>query len=608
VVATDADREGEVIAREIMDHCKYKGSIQRLWLSALDDASIQKALNQLRPGSATESLYYAGLGRQRADWLVGMNMTMATSALFGVSGEGVLSVGRVQTPTLKLVVDRDSAIEHFKPKDYYVLLVEFSKDSSNERFWAKWQVPEDKADEAGRCLDNAFVQQVAGRIQGKEGTVQSFTDAKKKQTPPQCLSLSALQKLASSKFGLSAKKVLDIAQALYETHKATTYPRSDCGFLPESQFSEAKVILPLLSKIDPSFDGIIAQCNTEFQSPVWDDKKITAHHAIIPTSNPNITFQNMSEDERKIYDLIRRYYAAQFLGDYEYFQRTVVVECETEIFKASSHTPDQLGWKFALQNFVDESDKKDKQKTKNNSKEACDEDGDFESHIPNLSKNESVFHQANKLQNKQTKPPARFTEGTLIDAMKNVGREVSDPTLKKILKETAGIGTEATRANILETLFNREYLDRKGKQIISTEKGRALIDKLPEIVKNPAMTAQWEQALEAIAGGEIKLEDFILQQHEILYQMLGALAKVKAGMPVQATEMAGVTITCPLCQCTMVRRKGAKGFFYGCSTYPNCKGALPDLSQGIIRVQSNKMTNKYPSAKPIKYTGGYKKN
>lgn len=606
VIATDADREGEVIAREVMDYCNYKGTIQRLWLSALDDTSIQKALNQLKSGSATEALYYAGLGRQRADWLVGMNMTMAASSLFGVYGEGVLSVGRVQTPTLKLVVDRDRAIEQFEPKDYFVLLAEFSNVKA-EAFWTKWQVPEDKADEAGRCLDEAFIQQIAKKIEGKDGRVLSFTNAKKKQAAPQCLSLSALQKLASSKYGLSAKKVLDLAQSLYETHKATTYPRTDCGFLPESQFEEAKSILPILSKIDPKLQEIIAKCNVQLKSSVWNDKKITAHHAIIPTMNAAVNFDNMTDDERKVYDLIRRYYIAQFLGDYEYFQRVVTIECESEVFKASSHTPDILGWKMVLNNFIDEVENKGIHKAK---KDSADDDRqeDFESMIPSLSNDDGLTHQANRLQSKKTKPPARFTEGTLIDAMKNVGREIYDPSLKKILKETSGIGTEATRANILETLFNREYLERTGKQLISTTKGRALIDKLPEIVTNPVMTAQWEQTLESVAEGGTKLDDFIFQQHEVLYQMLGALAKIKAQMPASANELSAASqIKCPLCQNAMMRRKGPKGFFYGCSGYPSCKGTLPDLSQGAMRAVITKVDNKYQPTKPIKYTSGKNK-
>lgn len=584
VIATDADREGEVIAREVLEFCGYNGSLQRLWLSALDDVSIKKALAKLKANHETEKLYEAGLGRQRADWLIGMNLTMAASCLFGQRGEGVLSVGRVQTPTLKLVVDRDHAIENFKPKDYFILLAQFSTEQ-NEAFWTKWQVPAKESDNEGRCLNKNVIETFAIKVSGQQGLIKEFKQVEQKQTPPLCLSLSSLQKLASSRFGMSAKKTLDVAQALYETHKLTTYPRTDCGYLPENQFTEATIILNALVALDNSLEGLIDRCDINLKTPTWNDKKITAHHGIIPTQNKNLDLRKLSADESKIYDLIRRHYIAQFLGDYVYSNRQVTVICQGELFKASSNTPLKLGWKQALQDQLESSDQ-------SQAIFANTEHEHFGS-IPNLQTNQTVLHTNQRIEAKQTKPPARFTEGTLIDAMKNVGKFVTDTAFKKILKETAGIGTEATRAAILETLFRREYLTKHGKQLISTQKGRALIALLPDVVTNPVTTAQWEQALENVAEGKLKLDAFLIQQAESLQIMLDALAAKKAaeasyianvrdGLSAhtvhQASDQNSKTkpTTCPDCQQgVLLLRKGSRGNFWGCSTFPTCRHTSP---------------------------------
>lgn len=505
VIATDADREGEVIAREILGLCCYNGKIERLWLSALDDASIKKALLELKDGTKTEKLYFAGLARQRADWLVGMNLTMAATSLFSQRGEGVLSVGRVQTPTLKLVVNRDREIENFKSKDYFVLLVQFTA-ANQESFWATWQVPHDIADEEGHCLNKEIIESILSKIKEQSAVVSDFTESNKQQSPPLCLSLSALQKLASSRFGFSAKQTLEIAQSLYEKHKATTYPRTDCGYLPESQLAEANLILKNLVLMHPELRAIVAQCDIKIKSSSWNDKKITAHHGIIPTSNSQVDIKKMSADELKLYDLICRYYVAQFLGNYIFNHRSVLVHYQNETFKATSSIPVTSGWRLALQETEEE----------------------VSSNIPLLKQDEALKTQQQRIETKQTKPPARFTEGTLIDAMKNIGKYVTNPELKKVLKETAGIGTEATRANILETLLRREYLTRKGKQLISTQKGRALINLLPSTITDPATTAQWEQELENIVDGNMTLDTFLQHQAKNLEVLLDALAAKKA--------------------------------------------------------------------------------
>ena len=509
VIATDADREGDVIGREVLDYFNYTGSIERLWLSALDEASIKKALESIRPGASTQALYQAGLGRQRADWLVGMNLTMAASCLFGVRGEGVLSVGRVQTPTLKLIVDRDLSIEHFKAHDYFVLKAQF-QTTNQEAFWANWVMPDEKTDVDGRCVNKAFIDDVITAIANEKARALKFSDTRKSTSAPICLSLSTLQKLASNQFGMTAKQTLDIAQSLYEKHKATSYPRTDCGYLPESQFADAKNVLQALVHVDASMKPLLEKCNLQFKSSVWNDKKVTAHHGIVPTSNLRVDLPSMSPSERQIYGLVRAYYIAQFLGDYVYSQRQALIGIQEHQFKTNSNTPIVSAWKEAISGLED---------AVSNEEEEILQQG----FIPLLSENESLDIRETKILPCKTKPAARFTEGSLITTMKSIAKYVDDARLQKILKETAGIGTEATRANIIETLVGREYVKRQGKQLISTAKGRQLIEKLPASITSPATTALWEQTLDSIANGESTLADFLDDQRDTLDGMLEQL-------------------------------------------------------------------------------------
>ncbi|EHL30500.1 DNA topoisomerase III [Legionella drancourtii] len=558
VIATDADREGDVIGREVLDYFNYQGPVERLWLSALDEESIKKALHSIKPGAATECLYQAGLGRQRADWLMGMNLTMAVSSLYALPGQGVLSVGRVQTPTLKLVVDRDLGIEQFKAQDYYVLKA-LCENINQEPFWVTWEIPEELSDDDGKCIQKASIDEVARKINGKAGRVTSFKELDKREAPPLCLSLSSLQQLASSQLGLSAKHTLDIAQALYEQHKATSYPRTDCGYLPDSQFAEAGAVFDALKQIDPEVLPLIERCSLQLKSKAWNSDKITAHHGIIPTLNPKVNLKTMTESERNVYQLIRAYYLAQFLGEYEFVQRQVTLDIEAYTFKASAHLPGVLGWKSAIKPIRD--------------LEEEELDTDASESIPKLHDQEPVSIQKLKPDSRKTKPKSRFTEGSLIAAMKSIANYIENPQLKKILKETSGIGTEATRANILETLLSRAYLKRQGKQLISTPKGRELIQRLPQSITNPATTALWEQMLEDIALGKHALDDFLEEQSDTLSGMLVQLEKQKPASHILGSNS---TYSCPDCQKTLMKRQGSKGAWWGCSGYPQCKTRFSD--------------------------------
>ncbi len=343
VIATDADREGDVIGREVLAYCHFEGTVERLWLAALDEASIRKALADLRPGQSTYPLYQAGLGRQRADWLIGMNMTMATSALFSGPGQGALSVGRVQTPTLNLIVERDLLIEHFQATDYFVLAIQCQAE--NGAFWAKWEPGEDQTDLDGRCVKRELADAVSAQLVNQSACVVAFEEKAKKTPPPVCYSLSSLQKACSSQLGLTAKDTLKVAQALYEQHKAITYPRTDTGYLPENQFSEAQTVLDALVAIDPELHPLVEQADPTWRSPAWNDKKVTAHHGLMPTANRKVSLSALSETERAVYDLIRKAYLAQFLGVYEYLHRQVTLSAAEETFKASCQLSQRQGWK-----------------------------------------------------------------------------------------------------------------------------------------------------------------------------------------------------------------------------------------------------------------------
>ncbi len=557
VIATDADREGEAIAREVMEKGGWKGPVKRLWLSALDDKSIQRALDTLLPGEQTENLYHAASARSKADWLVGMTLSRLYTLSARQSGhDGVMSVGRVQTPTLKLVVDRDRSIEVFKPIAYFEVLADFKTSGQGSAvFTGKWQIPDTQADPERRCLSHSSAQLVATRCQGKEGSVISATTKTIKQEPPLLFALSTLQQEASKRFGMGAKAVLDAAQALYETHKLTSYPRTDCQYLPQSQHEAAADIINSL-KQQQLYQTIAKQADATIQSKVWNDKKITAHHAIIPTDNKRTT--QLTETEATLYDLICRRYLAQFYPAYQFNQTHIEITVADAIFQTTGKQPLDQGWKVTLQDADSECGN---EKTKQ---------------LANINQEDSVKVIETRIEQKKTQPPARYTEGTLIQAMKNIGKTVENPALKKRLKDTSGIGTEATRASIIEVLLKRQFISKQTKKnLISTPQARALIDALPDPVKDPATTAVWEQALEDIAQGKGNAEQFVQDQANMVRRLT---QQVKQGTPSAFKTLDTQTkkFACPQCDHSLVRRKGKNGFFWGCRNYPECGITLPD--------------------------------
>ena len=496
VIATDADREGEMIARELVEHCRYRGPIQRLWLSALDDASIRKALAALKPGAETFNLYHSALGRSRADWLIGMNMSRLFTLLGREAGyQGVLPVGRVQTPTLRLVVDRDRSISDFVPVAFWAIDVQLNHDT--QLFTAQWRADPDTCDDQDRCLNQAHAQQAAVAMQNANSArVIKLRTERMREVAPLPFDLGTLQEICSKKLGLGAQETLDIAQALYETYKLVTYPRSDCGYLPQSQHGEAPAILAALAHADPALAPLAGHLDPQRRSRAWNDGKVSAHHGIIPTAAAK-NLERLSGKHRAVYTLIRARYLAQFLPNHEYDRTQADFDCAGQALRAVGKQIVEPGWKRALPEAL----------TPAKGREAP-----APQPLPRLHEGLDCAVANVHLKDLWTQPPKPFTEGDLIKAMKNVAKLVQDPLLKQKLKDTTGIGTEATRAGIIQGLIDRGYLSKNGKALAATPAAFSLIDAVPRAIADPGTTAIWEQALDMVQSGEMPLDIFVAKQ------------------------------------------------------------------------------------------------
>ena len=578
VIATDADREGELIAREIIDLCGYRGPIARLWLSALNDASIRTALAKLRPSAETLPMYYSALARSRADWLVGMNLSRLFTVLGRQAGyDGVLSVGRVQTPTLKLVVDRDREIAAFVSVPYWAIDVSLS--AGGQTFTAQWVAPDASTDDAGRCLQQPVAQQAAQQIRAAgSAQVVSVETERVREGPPLLFDLGTLQEVCSKQLGLDVQETLEIAQALYETHKATTYPRSDSGYLPESMFAEVPTVLDSLLKTDPTLAPIMGQLDRAQRSRAWNDSKVTAHHGIIPTLEP-ANLSAMSEKEQAVYRLIRAHYLAQFLPHHE-FDRTVAdLSCGQQKLVATGKQVVVKGWLLVLAEPEREG--------------SADEDGDAPRSqvLPALRDGMACQVAGADIKALKTMPPKPYTQGELVKAMKGVARFVTDPRLKQKLKDTTGIGTEATRANIISGLIARGYIVKKGRSIRASDAAFTLIDAVPAAIADPGTTAVWEQALDMIEGGQLTLDVFISKQAAWISQLIAQYGSTSLSIKVPQGP------ACPQCGAPTRQRTGKSGPFWSCSRYPDCKGTLP-VATG---------TSRRGASRPRRTSGGGRK-
>lgn len=506
VHAGDPDREGQLLVDEVLSHCRVaerkKAAALRLLINDLNPAAVKKALASMRQNQEFVPLSVSALARSRADWLYGMNLTRAYTLLGQKAGyQGVLSVGRVQTPVLGLVVRRDEEIEQFIPKDYFTLhaLIPYQSEQGAEfDIRAKWQ-PSDHCrpwqDEEGRVLSRKLVENVAARIAGKPATVTRSEHKQSKQFAPLPYSLSALQIDAAKRFNFSAQQVLDLCQSLYEKHTLITYPRSDCRYLPQEHFREAASVAAAIKATAAPLSQAVDGANLSLKSKAWNDSKVDAHHAIIPTTKSKSS-ASLSGEENKIYQLIARQYLMQFYPPALYAETQLVFEIEGGSFIAKGKILQQPGWRALLGNDKTASAK-------------GNEKSDEEPQVPVLAEGQVLTCREGAIKDCKTEPPKHFTEATLLQAMTGIGRYVQDKQLKGILKETDGLGTEATRAGILDTLFKRQLLARQGKSVHSTPAGRGLIHALPPQSTLPDMTAHWEHQLQAMAEKKQAYQPFV---------------------------------------------------------------------------------------------------
>ncbi|WP_075321863.1 DNA topoisomerase III [Histophilus somni] len=506
--AGDPDREGQLLVDEVFSYAKLPATklaeIQRCLINDLNPSAVEKAIKKLQPNKNFIPLATSALARSRADWLYGINMTRAYTIRGRQSGyNGVLSVGRVQTPVLGLIVRRDLEIEHFQPKDFFeVQAFIATKEKTPSTFTALWQPSkacEDYQDEEGRVLSKALAENVVKRITAQPATVTEYIDKREKETAPLPYSLSALQIDAAKRYAMSAQEILDICQKLYETHKLITYPRSDCRYLPEEHFSARHTILRAISTHSILYKEIPDIVNTELKNRCWNDKKVEAHHAIIPTAKNKTV--SLSQNEQQIYDLIARQYLMQFCQEAEYRKSKITLDIAGGTFIAQARNLQIAGWKQLW------------------GKE--DEDEQQEPLLPIVKKGDELFCEKGDVISKKTQPPKPFTDATLLSAMTGIARFVQNKELKKILRETDGLGTEATRAGIIELLFKRGFIYKKGRNIHSTETGRTLIQALPEIATQPDMTAHWEAQLDSISRRQGSYQQFMQRLSELLPELLG---------------------------------------------------------------------------------------
>ena len=487
VIATDAGREGELVARWILEITGCQKPIKRLWISSVTDKAIREGFEHLRDGREYDNLYRAAAARAEADWLVGINATRALTCKYNAQ----LSCGRVQTPTLAMIARREQEIKEFVPKEYFGLTLK----AAGIR-WS-WQ---DKKSGSYRTFDKERVEKLKKEIEGKALTVTSVEKVSKKQNAPGLYDLTELQRDASRRFGYSAKETLNIMQRLYENHKVLTYPRTDSRYIGKDVAETLKERLKACA-VGPyrKLAGTLAMKPIHTNASFVDDKKVSDHHAIIPTEQ-FVDLSHMTNEERKIYDLVVRRFLAVLMPPFTYDETTMKAEAGEGIFTARGKIVQSQGWKEAYETEVFSGEE-----------DETAEELPEEQKLPELKKGEKLKIEKTELTAGKTKPPARFNEATLLSAMENPVKymESRDKTYIRTLGETGGLGTVATRADIIDKLFKSFLMEKKGKDIYITSKARQLLGLVPEDLKKPELTASWELKLGKIARGELKQETFL---------------------------------------------------------------------------------------------------
>ena len=462
ICATDSGREGELIFRYIYQMAGCKKPFDRLWISSMTDAAIKAGFDSLKPSKDYDGLYASARCRSEADWLVGMNATRA----FTLRYNRLLSVGRVQTPTLALIVKRDGEIAAFVPEEYYELTAEF------EAWKGVWFDPETKST---HIKDKTTAEEIAKRVKGKTGRVAEVKREQKRVPPQKLYDLTTLQREANRKFGFSADKTLKIAQSLYETHKLITYPRTDSRYLPDDMIPKVKHTLSLLPE---PYDVLVKQAPLDFARRIYDNSKISDHHAIIPTDRKG-DLSRLTQDEKRIFDLVAKRLISNHYGDYVYDALSIVTAVENDLFKTGLNALVDTGWKAVYAG--DDTEKTDAQ-----------------ADLPEVKENDETKLLKTFIKQQKTKPPAFYTDDTLLKAMEDAGKTIEDEELREKMKD-AGLGTPATRAAIIQRLIQVGYARRERKNIVSTVKGQKLIQVVPQEISSAVTTGKWERALAKMA-------------------------------------------------------------------------------------------------------------
>ncbi|OZV12257.1 DNA topoisomerase III [Tissierella sp. P1] len=569
IIATDAGREGELVARWIIEKANVKKPIKRLWISSVTDKAIKEGFNNLKDGNAYENLYYSAVARSEADWFVGINATRALTVKYNAQ----LSCGRVQTPTLSMIAQREDEIKKFVTKEYYGIT------ANTKELKLIWQ---DNQTKDIKTFDKGKSEKILESLKGKDAKVIEVEKILKKSYAPTLYDLTDLQRDANRIFGFSAKETLSIMQRLYENHKILTYPRTDSRYISDDLVDTLKDRIKAcgIGQYQKIASKILASPIKVNKSFV-DNSKVTDHHAIIPTEQ-RVLLSELNDNERKIYDLVVKRFLSVLYAPFEYEQTTIKAKIGDENFIAKGKRTISLGWKEVYSNnYYDE-----------------DEEENEDQNLPVINKGDTIKVISLVQTTGKTKPPAPFNEGTLLQAMENPVKYMSDESkdLKKIIGETGGIGTVATRADIIEKLFNTFLIEKNGKDIFITSKGKQLLELVPEELKSPALTAEWEQKLGLISQGKLNKDSFIKEMKEYSKTVVKEIKNSD-----ETFRHDNMTRNkCPECGKFMLEVKGKKGKMYVCqdrecgyrknisretnARCPNCKKKLELRGEGEAQI------------------------
>ncbi|GGJ87211.1 DNA topoisomerase 3 [Lentibacillus kapialis] len=490
VIATDAGREGELVARWIIEKARVNKPVKRLWISSVTDKAIREGFKNLKPGKQYENLYDSAVARSEADWYVGLNATRALTTRFNAQ----LSTGRVQTPTLAMVRTREKEINEFQPQPFYGIEAKTSTGMT-----LTWRDGKNN----NRMFSKEKAEKLLNHLKNKPAQITNIDKSYKKKHAPQLYDLTELQRDANRMFGFSGKQTLSLMQKLYEQHKVLTYPRTDSRVLSSDIVPTLKDRVKAVN-VDQyaHVAGKLLKKEWKLPKSVVDNANVSDHHAIIPTEETVIP-ADLNDKERKVYDLVVKRFLAVLSDPYEYEQLTIEASIDGERFTARGKNIKKQGWKEVY----------------------GDHGTDNDQQLPDVQKGAELSDITINLTNGETKPPERFTEGALLQAMENPVQYMSqdEKHLAKTISKTGGIGTVATRADIIEKLFNSQLMELRGKHIFTTSKGRQLLDLVPEELRSPALTAEWETKLSQIAQGNLNKKHFINEikgyTKEVVYQI-----------------------------------------------------------------------------------------